>query len=219
MSTVARRAVPPTKRDVLHIADTCVRRFRRLATVEGGVALESEKEGRDPGDVGGGRTWRPIEERVAGGRCTGKQGLAGKATVAVSHTKLNGRRQQQQKGQECGQQKSWRSGWRVHGAGRFRIGVDELFGAAGKESGSQVALRIGGHIVERHLESTDFVDAKDAHETRRELVGRCDESANRRNRGGERHGSEVVKDRRTGEVVHADVVGAVSVRGEGGQNG
>jgi hypothetical protein len=38
---------------VLHVADTCIRRLRRLATVESGVILDGEKEGRHPDDVGG----------------------------------------------------------------------------------------------------------------------------------------------------------------------
>ena len=33
-----------------------------MATVEGGVVLDGEKEGRDPDDVGGGRIRRLIEE-------------------------------------------------------------------------------------------------------------------------------------------------------------
>jgi hypothetical protein len=145
--------------------------------------------------------------------------LAGEVAVAVSHTKLNGRRQQQQKGQEHGQHKSWRLGWRIHGAKRFGLGVDGLLGAAKKNGGGQGAPRIGGHAVERCLEGADFLDAKDAHETRRKLVGRHDEGANWKSRGGERHGSEGVKDSRTGEMVYTDVVSAVSIRGEGGQNG
>ena len=107
-------------------------------------------------------------------------------------------------------------GWRVHGARRFRLGVDELLGAAGKERGGQVALRIGGHVVERYLEGADFLNAQDTHETRRKLVGGYDEGANWKNRGGERHGSEGVEDSRTGEVVYADVAGSVDVRGECG---
>ena len=105
---------------MLHVADTCIRRLRRLATVENVVALDGEKEGRHPDDVGGGRVRRLIEERVAGGRRTGKQGLAGEVAVAVSHTKLNGGRQQQQKGQERGQHESWRLGWRIHRRCYFR---------------------------------------------------------------------------------------------------
>ena len=87
------------------------------------------------------------------------------------------------------------------------------------DSSSKASAGNSGDVVQGHLEMTDFLHADDTHEAGRKLVGRHDEGANWKSRGGERHGSEGVKDSRTGEMVYTDVVSAVSIRGEGGQNG